>query len=175
MTIIAAADGSALGNPGPAGWAWVINDEQWRAGGWPKGTNNQGELMAILALLQETAEVSNRPLHILCDSQYAINSVTEWLPGWKRRGWRRSNGKPVLNKELIKTIDEALAGRDVTFEWVRGHTGHVLNEKADDLARSAATAFQRGTKLNAGPGFSETSGSQISPNLKPSEAEGTLF
>lgn len=175
MKIVAAADGSALGNPGPAGWAWFINEDQWSAGGWQKATNNQGELMAILALLNETDVAADRPLHILCDSQYAINSVTVWLPGWKRRGWRKSNGKPVLNQELIQSLDQALTGREVSFEWVRGHTGHVLNERADDLARAAATAFQQGTKLNPGPGFSKTSQTQLPHDVTPWDSSDTLF
>ncbi|WP_346960624.1 ribonuclease HI family protein [uncultured Arthrobacter sp.] len=153
MTITAAADGSALGNPGPAGWAWYVNDDCWRAGGWPHGTNNQGELMAVLDLFRATAHVPDEDLHILCDSQYVINSVTKWMPGWKRKGWRRSDGKPVLNVELLKEIDQALTGRKYTFEWVRGHAGHDLNEAADDRARAAATAYQQGVAARQGPGF----------------------
>lgn len=152
MTIIAAADGSALGNPGPAGWAWYISDDVWAAGGWPHGTNNMGELMAVLDLLQSTAHMEDS-LRVLCDSQYVINSLTKWLPGWKRRGWKKSDGKPVLNVELMKQLDAALQGRDVEFEWVKGHAGHRMNERADELARAAATAFQRGTPVPEGPGF----------------------
>ena len=153
MTITAAADGSALGNPGPAGWAWYVNDDCWRAGGWPHGTNNQGELMAVLDLFRSTAHLAGEDLHILCDSQYVINSVTKWMPGWKRKGWRKSDGKPVLNVELLKEIDQALVGRKYTFEWVRGHAGHDLNEAADDRARAAATAYQQGVAPRQGPGF----------------------
>ncbi|MBV0893678.1 ribonuclease HI family protein [Microbacterium sp. NC79] len=155
MKIIAAADGSALGNPGPAGWGWYVDDQHWASGGWPHGTNNMGELMAVLDLLQQTAHL-DAPLHILCDSQYVINSVTKWMPGWKRNGWKKKDGKPVLNVDLMKAIDEAIAGRPVTFEWVKGHAGHHLNEKADDLANAAATAYQAGRAPNAGPGFLET-------------------
>ncbi|KQN94702.1 ribonuclease HI family protein [Arthrobacter sp. Leaf69] len=153
MTITAAADGSALGNPGPAGWAWYVDDDCWRAGGWPHGTNNMGELMAVLDLFRSTAHLSGEDLHILCDSQYVINSVTKWMPGWKRKGWRKSDGKPVMNVELLKEIDQALVGRKYTFEWVRGHAGHDLNEAADDRARAAATAFQEGVAVRQGPGF----------------------
>ena len=77
--IIAAADGSSLSNPGPAGWAWYVSDDIWAAGGWPHGTNNMGELMAVLDLLRSTAH-RDEPLTILCDSQYVINSLTKWLP-----------------------------------------------------------------------------------------------
>ena len=153
MTITAAADGSALGNPGPAGWAWYVNDDCWRAGGWPHGTNNQGELMAVLDLFRATAHLAGEDLHILCDSQYVINSVTKWMPGWKRKGWRKSDGKPVLNVELLKEIDQELRGRKYTFEWVRGHAGHDLNEAADERARAAATAYQQGVAVRQGPGF----------------------
>jgi ribonuclease HI len=153
VTITAAADGSALGNPGPAGWAWYVNDNCWRAGGWPHGTNNQGELMAVLDLLRATAHVPGEDLRILCDSQYVINSITKWMPGWKRKGWRKADGKPVLNVELLKELDRELAGRTYTFEWVKGHAGHDLNEAADERARAAATAYQQGVAARSGPGF----------------------
>lgn len=152
MTITAAADGSALGNPGPAGWAWYVNDDCWAAGGWKHATNNQGELKAVLELFRATAHVDD-DLHILCDSQYVINSVTKWMPGWKKKGWRKSDGKPVLNVELLKEIDAELSGRRYRFEWVRGHVGHVLNEAADARARAVAEAYQRGSKIPSGPGF----------------------
>ena len=150
--IVAAADGSALSNPGPAGWAWYVSDDIWAAGGWDHGTNNMGELMAVLDLLRSTAHL-NEPLRILCDSQYVINSLTKWLPGWKRKGWKKGDGKPVLNVELMKELDAALQGRKVQFEWVKGHAGHSMNEAADERARAAATAFQRGEQVNHGPGF----------------------
>jgi ribonuclease HI len=153
VTITAAADGSALGNPGPAGWAWYVNDDCWRAGGWPHGTNNQGELMAVLDLFRATAHVPEEDLRILCDSQYVINSITKWMPGWKRKGWRKADGKPVLNVELLKELDRELAGRKYTFEWVKGHAGHDLNEAADERARAAATAYQQGVAARSGPGF----------------------
>ncbi|WP_114855479.1 ribonuclease HI family protein [Brachybacterium sp. YJGR34] len=153
MSITAAADGSALGNPGPAGWAWYIDETTWRAGGWPHGTNNMGELKAVLDLLEATAADADQHLRILCDSQYVINSVTKWMPGWKRKGWRKKDGKPVLNVELLKDIDRALAGRSVEFEWVKGHSGHALNEAADRRANAAATAFSRGRDPECGPGY----------------------
>lgn len=152
--IVAAADGSSLSNPGPAGWAWYVSDEVWAAGGWEHGTNNMGELMAVLDLLRSTSHL-DEPLKVLCDSQYVINSLTKWLPGWKRKGWRKGDGKPVLNVELMKELDAELAGRDVTFEWVKGHAGHAMNEAADQRARAAATAFQAGRKADGGPGFPE--------------------
>jgi ribonuclease HI len=152
VTITAAADGSALGNPGPAGWAWYIDDDRWAAGGWPHGTNNMGELKAVLELFRATAEVDD-DLLVLCDSQYVINSVVKWMPGWKRKGWRKADGAPVMNVDLMKDIDAALQGRRYRFEWVKGHVGHQLNEAADERARGAATAYQRGSEVDAGPGF----------------------
>ncbi|WP_128772485.1 ribonuclease H family protein [Actinomyces oricola] len=184
MTIIAAADGSALGNPGPAGWAWYVNDACWAAGGWENSTNNRGELTAVLELLRATraAGLAGEDLVIQCDSQYVINSLTKWMAGWKKRGWRKADGKPVLNADLIKALDAALAGRSVKFEWVRGHVGHPLNEAADSRARAAATAYQRGAHVPGGPGWPGASdggdtaaGSPgaVSPAPGPTEAEGT--
>ena len=173
MTLIAAADGSALGNPGPAGWAWVIDDTQWRAGGWERATNNQGELMAVLDLLHATAD-RGEPLRVICDSQYVINSITQWMPGWKRRGWRKADGKPVLNRELLEALDEAMQGRDVKFEWVKGHAGHPLNEAADDRARAAAEAFRRGVEPPRGPGVSGAAPS-LQVTVGAAEAPPTLF
>ncbi|MGW9267861.1 RNase H family protein [Microbacterium sp. NPDC055599] len=152
MTITAAADGSALGNPGPNGWAWYIDDANWAAGGSPHGTNNQGELRAVLELLRATAGTDEKLL-IECDSRYVIDSVTKWMPGWKRRGWRKSDGGPVLNRDLLEGIDEAIRGRDVEFSWVKGHAGHPLNEAADERANAAAKAYQQGQEPRRGPGF----------------------
>ncbi|PSL39262.1 ribonuclease HI [Labedella gwakjiensis] len=157
MTITAAADGSALGNPGPAGWAWYIDDENWAAGGWKHATNNQGELMAVLDLFLATAHLDD-DLHILCDSQYVINCVTKWMLGWKKKGWRKGDGKPVMNVDLLKQIDDAIVGRRYRFEWVKGHVGHVLNEAADSRARAVAEAFQRGAAVPEGPGLTTAGG-----------------
>lgn len=151
--IIAAADGSALGNPGPAGWAWYVADDCWAAGGWKHATNNQGELTAVLELFRATAHLDEELL-VQCDSQYVINSVTKWMPNWKRKGWRKSDGKPVLNVELLKQLDEAIAGRRYRFEWVKGHVGHPMNEAADARARAVAEAYRRGSAVPSGPGWS---------------------
>jgi len=155
MTITAAVDGSSLGNPGPAGWAWVVSADCWDAGGWPSGTNNLGELNAVLELLNATAQagLADEDLHILADSQYAINVISKWSPGWKKRGWVKADKKPIKNLELIQEIDRAMQGRTVTFEWVKGHAGHPLNERADDAARSSAEAYRDGRDIPRGPGF----------------------
>ena len=155
MTIIAAADGSALGNPGPAGWAWYVNDTCWTAGGWEHATNNQGELKAVLELFRATAHLDD-DLLVLCDSQYVINSVTKWMRGWKAKGWRKADGKPVLNLELLQEIDAALIGRRYRFEWVKGHANHPLNEAADSRARAVSEAFRRKVPFTPGPGWPRT-------------------
>ena len=171
MTITAAADGSALGNPGPNGWAWYIDDANWAAGGSPHGTNNQGELQAVLELLRATAE-TDESLLIMCDSKYVIDSITKWMPGWKRRGWRKADGAPVLNRDLMESLDEAMQDRDVKFAWVKGHAGHDLNEAADERANAAAKAYQAKREPDRGPGFtlgvaSDTSTGSVAETTTP--------
>ncbi|KQQ94331.1 hypothetical protein ASF62_09415 [Leifsonia sp. Leaf325] len=172
MTITAAADGSALGNPGPAGWSWYVDDNAWAAGGWKHATNNIGELTAVLELFRSTAHL-DEDLLILCDSQYVINSVTKWMPGWKRKGWRKGDGKPVMNLELIQELDAAIAGRRYRFEWVKGHAGHPLNEAADERARAAAEAYQRGRPVPSGPGF-PGAGSAVTDAAAPAAPASTV-
>ena len=183
MTTVVAVDGSALGNPGPAGWAWYVDENCWAAGGWPSSSNNRGELTALLELLKATAS-TNEELHVLADSQYVINSVTKWMSGWKKRGWRKSDKSPVLNADLMQAIDEAISGRKVSFEWVRGHSGHPLNEAADDKARAAATAYQRHGSVESGPGWTRgenkgttttAPGSAQGSTTAPGSAQGTHF
>jgi len=174
MTIRAAADGSALGNPGPAGWAWYIDDDNWSAGGWKHATNNQGELTAVLQLFRETKHLDD-DLLILCDSQYVINCVTKWMPGWKRKGWRKADGKPVMNVDLLKEIDAELAGRRYRFEWVKGHANHPLNEAADARARAVSEAFQRGTAIPSGPGLAGRAAPATPAVAEPAEEAPSLF
>ncbi|RZU66547.1 ribonuclease HI [Microterricola gilva] len=162
MTIIASADGSALGNPGPAGWAWYVDDDCWAAGGWPHATNNQGELTAVLELFRATAHLDD-DLHVLCDSQYVINSVTKWMPGWKKKGWRKADGKPVMNREILQELDAALTGRRYRFEWVKGHANHPMNEAADERARAVSEAFQNHTPIPTGPGWTRGGAAAVAP------------
>jgi len=171
VTIVAAADGSALGNPGPAGWAWYVDEQTWASGGWPRGTNNMGELMAVLDLLRQTAHVDD-DLLVYCDSMYVINIVTQWMAGWKRKGWRKKDGKPVLNVDLVRAIDEEMVGRRVRFEWVKGHAGHPLNEEADKRAVAASTAFRAGRAYEPGPGYP---GASASLPVEPVEADEDLL
>lgn len=142
--VVAACDGASKGNPGPAGWAWVVADEsetpaRWEAGPLGKATNNVAELTALERLLAATDP--GVPLEVRMDSQYAMKAVTTWLPGWKRNGWKTSAGKPVANQELVVRIDELLAGRAVEFRYVPAHQvdGDKLNDFADRAASQAAT------------------------------------
>ncbi|MEU6879659.1 ribonuclease H [Streptomyces sp. NPDC046712] len=153
--IIAACDGAAKGNPGPAGWAWVIADsegrpERWEAGPLGRATNNIGELTALQRLLEDVAP--GTALEVRMDSQYAMKAVTQWLPNWKRNGWKTAAGKPVANRELVERIDELLADRDVEFRYVPAHRedGDHLNAIADQAASDAATSQEpAGTALGA--------------------------
>ncbi|MDQ0711085.1 ribonuclease HI [Streptomyces luteogriseus] len=142
--VVAACDGASKGNPGPAGWAWVVADasetpERWEAGPLGKATNNVAELTALERLL--TATEPDVPLEIRMDSQYAMKAVTTWLPGWKRNGWKTAAGKPVANQDLVVRIDELLDGRSVEFRYVPAHQvdGDRLNDFADRAASQAAT------------------------------------
>ncbi len=174
--IIAAADGSALGNPGPAGWAWYVDDGCWASGGWPHGTNNMGELMAVLDLLQQTAHLEE-PLQVFCDSTYVINAITKWMKGWKRKGWKKGDGKPVMNVELMKALDAAMDGRwdSVEFVWVKGHAGHELNEAADVRANAAAMAYRDGRLPDPGPGFTGSVVAHPDASVGQVEPEPDLF
>ena len=125
-----------------------------------------GELKAVLDLFEATASRPEAKLRVYCDSQYVINSLTKWMPGWKKKGWKKSDGKPVLNRDLLEALDQALTGRDYEFIWVKGHAGHELNEKADSLANGAARAYQEGREPAHGPGF----GAAAEPAAEPVEA-----
>ncbi|MFF9405159.1 ribonuclease H [Streptomyces anandii] len=146
--VVAACDGASKGNPGPAGWAWVISDGtgtvpvRWESGALGTATNNVAELTALERLL--TATDPQVPLEVRMDSQYAMKAVTTWLPGWKRNGWKTAAGKPVANQELVVRIDELLDGRSVDFRYVPAHQvdGDPLNDFADRAASQAATVQQ---------------------------------
>jgi ribonuclease HI len=134
--IVAAADGSCLGNPGPGGWAWVIENGRVGRGGYRRATNNLMELRAVLELLRATPR--GEPLLVQTDSAYVIGVFTEWLPRWRANGMRTAGNKSVVNAEMIELIAAELDGRHVAFEKVPGHAGHSLNERADELAKDAA-------------------------------------
>jgi ribonuclease HI len=142
--VVAACDGASKGNPGPAGWAWVVADEtetpdRWEAGPLGKATNNVAELTALERLLAATDPAV--PIEIRMDSQYAMKAVTAWLPNWKRNGWKTAAGKPVANQDLVVRIDELLTGREVEFRYVPAHQvdGDPLNDFADRAASQAAS------------------------------------
>ena len=146
--LVVSTDGSALSNPnGPMGWAWADHEGgDADAGGASNGTNQIGELCAVLQALR--AHPGERPLVIETDSQYAINCSTTWVPGWKKKGWKNSQGKPVKNRPLIEAIDREIQARQgsVRFVWVKGHAGNTFNEKVDTLARGYATAAGKGNR-----------------------------
>jgi ribonuclease HI len=146
--LIVSTDGSALSNPnGPMGWGWANHsDRSSDAGGATNGTNQIGELCAVLEALR--AHHGAPELVIETDSQYAINCSTTWVHNWKRNGWRNSAKQPVKNVELIKAIDFEMHHRpgSVSFKWVKGHAGNEFNEIVDDLARGYAGDAQAGKK-----------------------------
>jgi ribonuclease HI len=130
-------DGSCRGNPGPGGWAWAVEEGRSDSGGEPHTTNQRMEVTAVVRALLSLAG----PLHVVSDSTYVVNCFKDrWWEGWQRRGWRNTQGKPVANqdlwRELIPLVVES--GRPVTFEWVKGHSGHPMNDLVDLLATQAA-------------------------------------
>jgi ribonuclease HI len=143
---IAACDGACKKNPGPAAWAWIaLEDREGGAGRWAAGplgeaTNNIAELTALERLL--SAVDPRAALEVRMDSQYAMNAVTKWLPGWKRKGWKTASGSPVANRELIVRIDELLADREVKFVYTPAHQadGDPLNDFADRAASASAVS-----------------------------------
>ena len=133
-------DGACSGNPGPGGWGVLIvtqGEETPRelSGGDGETTNNRMELIAAIEGLNATRDAG--AVRLYTDSQYVKNGITSWIAGWKRNGWKTANKKPVKNQDLWRALDEAVAGREVEWRWVKGHAGHEGNERADALARAA--------------------------------------
>ena len=136
-------DGACRGNPGPGGWGVVLrykDKEKTLHGGEPHTTNNRMELMAAISGL----EALKRPSKVVLttDSQYVKKGITEWLADWKRRGWKTADRKPVKNVDLWQRLDEVVAKHQVKWHWVRGHTGHPENERADVLANRGIDELQ---------------------------------
>ncbi|ERS13939.1 RNaseH ribonuclease [Alcanivorax sp. PN-3] len=128
-------DGACRGNPGPGGWGALLRHgehEKELFGGEPLTTNNRMELMAAIVAL-ETLKSPCRVV-LTTDSQYVRQGITEWMANWKRRGWRTASRQPVKNADLWQRLDQAAAPHEVEWRWVRGHSGHVENERADRLA-----------------------------------------
>jgi ribonuclease HI len=131
-------DGACSGNPGPGGWGAILlfNDSRKElSGGEILTTNNRMELMAAIAALE--ALKRSCEVHLHTDSMYVKDGITKWIKGWKTKGWKTADKKPVKNVDLWQRLDEAASRHEVSWRWVRGHNGHELNEAADALARSA--------------------------------------
>ena len=134
-------DGACSGNPGPGGWGAIL---RWKglekelSGGERDTTNNRMELMAAIAAL----EALNRPKKVVIttDSTYVKDGITKWIHGWKKNGWKTAAKKPVKNADLWQRLEAALEPHDVVWKWVKGHAGHLENERADELARLAIPA-----------------------------------
>ncbi|MDS4069035.1 MAG: ribonuclease HI [Candidatus Competibacter sp.] len=136
--VVLFADGACSGNPGPGGWGALLRyreHEKELSGGEPATTNNRMELLAVIHGL----EALKRParVRIFTDSQYVMKGITEWLPAWKRRGWKTVDRQPVKNADLWQRLETALTPHRVEWEWVRGHSGVADNERVDQLARAA--------------------------------------
>jgi ribonuclease HI len=137
-------DGACSGNPGPGGWGAVLmsgGHERELSGGEPLTTNNRMEIMAAIAALEALTRPCRVDLHT--DSQYLRQGITEWIAGWKARGWKTADKKPVKNEDLWKRLDAARARHEVRWHWVKGHAGHPLNERADGLARDAIRGLHK--------------------------------
>ena len=137
-------DGACSGNPGPGGWGALMiwrDTEKELCGGEPATTNNRMELMGAIQALEALKRPSK--VHLHTDSTYVRDGITKWIHNWKRNGWKTSAKKPVKNAELWQRLEAALERHDVEFHWVRGHSGHPENERADELARRGMAPFQR--------------------------------
>ncbi|MCR9279132.1 MAG: ribonuclease HI [Pseudomonadaceae bacterium] len=141
--VIAFTDGACLGNPGPGGWAALLrfgDEEKVISGGEPDTTNNRMELMAAIEAL---AAIKRRcDVHLTTDSQYVKQGVESWMARWKQNGWKTAAKKPVKNQDLWQRMDEQVARHNVTWAWVKGHSGHPENELVDDAARAEAEALR---------------------------------
>jgi len=136
-------DGACLGNPGPGGWAALLRArgrERMLAGGAAATTNNRMELMAAISAL----EALTRPCSVTLttDSRYVMHGIEQWLPRWQARGWRTADNKPVKNQDLWERLAAASAQHAVRWQWVRGHNGHVENERVDRAARDQAERYK---------------------------------
>ena len=139
-------DGACSGNPGPGGWGAILRfkgRERELKGAQIETTNNQMELMAAIVALETLTRPCN--VQLTTDSQYLCKGITEWLPRWRERGWRTAARKPVKNVELWQRLDAAMSRHQVRWLWVRGHSGHAENERADQLAREAIMDLSAGS------------------------------
>ena len=145
--VIIHTDGACSGNPGPGGWGAILEWNGHRKeikGGEPHTTNNRMELTAAIMALEALKRPCTVEIHT--DSQYLRQGITAWILAWKRNGWRTADKKPVKNVDLWQRLDAALAHHQVRWHWVRGHAGHDLNERADELAREAIGELRSATR-----------------------------
>ncbi len=136
--VVIYTDGSCAGNPGPGGYAAIIDEDGERreiTGGEPQTTNNRMELMAVIKALASLTEPST--VRVVTDSQYVAKGMKSWIHGWRRKGWKTASGAPVKNRDLWEELDRLASKHRMSWEWVRGHDGHPENELADTLAREA--------------------------------------
>ena len=137
-------DGACSGNPGPGGWGAILRSgahETELSGGEPATTNNRMELMAVIEGLRKLKRGVS--VAIYTDSKYVMDGASKWLPGWKKKGWKTADKKPVKNEDLWRTLDDEMARHRIQWHWVAGHSGHPENERADMLARGAIPSRQR--------------------------------
>jgi ribonuclease HI len=131
-------DGACSGNPGPGGWGVILRSgahEKELSGGEIATTNNRMELTAVIEGLRNLKPGVSVLIHT--DSRYVMDGASKWLPGWKKKGWKTADRKPVKNEDLWRALDEEMACHRIAWRWVQGHSGHVENERADMLAREA--------------------------------------
>jgi ribonuclease HI len=148
VQLFAFTDGACSGNPGPGGWGArlqakdgdTVVKERELSGGEPETTTTRMELLAAINALEALDRAS--PLTVVTDSAYVKGGITEWMHGWKRKGWKTASNKPVKNEDLWKRLDQAAARHAVTWQWVKGHAGHPENERADELARRGMAPFK---------------------------------
>jgi ribonuclease HI len=146
-TVVVFTDGACSGNPGPGGWGAILvagKREKALSGGEALTTNNRMELMAAIMALEALTRPCAVELHT--DSQYVKGGVTGWIHNWKRNGWRTADKKPVKNEDLWRRLDEAASRHEVDWRWVKGHAGHAMNERADELAREGMAPFMAGKR-----------------------------
>ncbi|EFO34465.1 ribonuclease HI [Roseibium sp. TrichSKD4] len=144
--VVIYTDGACSGNPGPGGWGAILRfgqHEKELSGGEGETTNNRMELTAAIKALNTLT----RPcaVDLYTDSTYVRSGISEWMKGWKARGWKTADKKPVKNADLWQELDEARDRHDVTWHWVKGHAGHPDNERADELARGGMAPFKSGS------------------------------
>jgi len=138
------SDGACSGNPGPGGWGVLLRYrgvEREMSGGEEHTTNNRMEMMAAIVALESLTRGVHARLYT--DSTYLRHGIMKWLPRWKRRGWRTADNKPVKNVDLWQRLEKAIAAHRIEWHWVRGHSGHVENERVDQLAREAIKALRK--------------------------------